>query len=375
MLTYDGCNEFMNSGAIRSVGDFLKVIKNLYPENEVAFFRGQSSNEYDVNSSFCRLVDKHKTNKDSRFAYRLAKTLFTEFKNNMPIYSDNNLLREYTLNDLDLIMVAQHYGLATRLIDWTKSPLVALYFATEKAEPEKDCSVFMMYNVENHHEVACVSSQGFVSNVKDEQNRMKDVYQFLELNATKGLNDVIFHSINNIVNKYVSSEFIYPPIFLKKDFLAMYFTQFIGRIIQENRTVECHKLLSTLQEDYVNYLAPLSSIKIFNDTKYVIEPLPINHRIKNQQGVFVFSNELTSNIISCNKLKKSNIITCIEASIDLEDKNSGIFRIDISKDYISEIHRELNMYGMSKDFIYPELPSYTEVMQKRVVSEAMSGKI
>lgn len=44
---------------------------------------------------------------------------------------DVTILNNYTVNDLDLQSNGQYYGLATRLIYWTLSPLVDLYFSTE----------------------------------------------------------------------------------------------------------------------------------------------------------------------------------------------------------------------------------------------------
>jgi len=52
-------------------------------------------------------------------------------------------------DDWDWLAIAQHYGMATRLLDWTANPLAALWFAVKNGPHDSDDGVVWMFPYED----------------------------------------------------------------------------------------------------------------------------------------------------------------------------------------------------------------------------------
>jgi len=69
---------------------------------------------------------------------KVEKEILRLFKDHAsPYLPGPNLL------DWELLAIAQHHGLPTRLLDWSRNPLVAAYFAVEN-EYDKDSAVYVL---------------------------------------------------------------------------------------------------------------------------------------------------------------------------------------------------------------------------------------
>ncbi|WP_395344195.1 FRG domain-containing protein [Ningiella sp. W23] len=67
---------------------------------------------------------------------QIEKSMLKQFKIQAYIF-----IKESPSNDFEWLALAQHFGLPTRLMDWTFNPLVALFFAVEN-EHETDAAVY-----------------------------------------------------------------------------------------------------------------------------------------------------------------------------------------------------------------------------------------
>ena len=119
---------------IKTVGEFLDLCTWLYA-NEQVVFRGQRC-EKPLLPTVARCTEYIRTELE----------VFEEFKREAIPYLDN-----VPATDWQWLAVAQHNGLPTRLLDWTKHSLAALWFAVEHPPFEGQSGVVWAYYYDSEY--------------------------------------------------------------------------------------------------------------------------------------------------------------------------------------------------------------------------------
>jgi hypothetical protein len=106
-------------GEVRSVTDFLAIIYPHVDGRSNFLFRGHRRNDWELRPAIARYGMNS----------NVEAIMLEDFKRRALPYVDAGA----TLLDTDWLAIAQHHGMPTRLLDWSGSALVALWFAVQKA--------------------------------------------------------------------------------------------------------------------------------------------------------------------------------------------------------------------------------------------------
>ncbi len=199
-----------NIEKVRTVETFISSlktkIKKIKPNGEISniWFRGENQVyiETPLMPKLYRIFNDPETNK----AYEYAKSLENDIKSEFNIRSVPYLQKmNIQQSEWNRYFLMQHYGLETRLLDWTESALVALFFSIQDLS-ENDSRVWLLnphrlnlFTTENlHPEIIGVPtlinpsdaepSDLFNSNQKVNLNELARIYLKLEFENNKEKN-------------------------------------------------------------------------------------------------------------------------------------------------------------------------------------------
>ena len=117
---------FFPEARIRSVAEFLSAVERLRRRRRPVWYRGSTDAGYKLIPSLGR----------PPFQLQHERVLLNSFKQNAVQFVDERPLSEW-----EWLFLARHHSVPTRLLDWTESPLIGLYFATTSAAgPERNAN-------------------------------------------------------------------------------------------------------------------------------------------------------------------------------------------------------------------------------------------
>lgn len=281
---------------IKSVVEYLDALKKIQEEKksnqEKMWYRGQANSSFDLIPS----VFRDNNWKDDSIPNVWLSKYESEVKKKFVegFIARSSLSTEILNNPWHSYFVRQHYGIKTRLLDWTENPLVALYFAVND-------------KIENIGKVFILNANGL--------NRKTTSY-WPEINGQKTSGIFRPHSelkdiYKNDFNRYLTGDFeyeedkpyfplaIHPIRFDKRmDIQASCFTIFGNRRNGLRTIPESSEILLELEINHQakdNILSDLellgiSKTRLFPDLQNFCED--INSQMEEERNNLIFMTKL-----------------------------------------------------------------------------------
>ena len=376
--TADKTNHATEVGAIKG---YIQAIQKFSGNN--IFYRGHSSKDYKLEPGIYR-SDIIK-NEDKIYRETIAKVPY-DFKDK---------------NTIESLALMQHYGIPTRILDLTTNALVALYFACIGNE-DKDGEVIVFEIPERNICYFDSDRVTILANLakSDEKFHYKISVYKQKLNILEQKKDTIFQITDNRLNiddyihrekkeeieKYLEKiEFDFedsiddkieewfsehPQQNTDNDFKS-YFRNMIVELLQSiiwnsaiPRAVNVlnekyfGKLLHNIREDKSHFQSIINPDDVNNI--FAVLPKLDNPRIVRQHGAFLIFGVQPSPTFEVNEKKVKPMVEIPQKWIKSNGNDENNKRIIIKKKEKEKILKELEIFGINKGVLFPEIDKVAE---------------
>lgn len=129
-------NQTAQSACIESWSDLAQLIEKLARQDTNWIFRGEPASTYELCPASGRESDDEGA-RTVKYDIEHERAALRRFR-----YDAQPYVGYKPQSDMEWLALAQHHGMATRLLDWTESLLVAAFFAVEQAGSKGHAQIY-----------------------------------------------------------------------------------------------------------------------------------------------------------------------------------------------------------------------------------------
>ena len=353
--------EYIKNGfyIVKNTLEFLEIISK---GNNFNIYRGHRNSAWDLIPSIHRKrKDKYLPLKDHEM--KLYKNIR---KQNLDEFKEQPLF-------INEVIKMQHYEIPTPLLDWTKNPLIALFFATSSGDTKDDGKVFMV----NYSEQDIIKFDS--PEYKGYSNFLKKIYvenNDLSLDKKEYKEKCIFLETINENNRLKVQKGLFSldiSPYLRFENIPIY--EQIYNIYEKIVFCDLEKLiknkdkeLTGIKELLKSYLRKEENYLMENSSKKIIDLIiKFFNNFRNIVGQDIIEN---MNIFSNNEKEKTRIISQLESEIkkikELKYNHEVSTKsIIILNEYKKNIRKELEqIYGIDSSTVYPDVQGYINYIKE-----------